>query len=360
MSDIYYKDYGITPVPSAFINKQELANLFKKPKKDKGVNMPRIQVSEPNTVHQADLLYLPHDNGYKYALVVVDLGSRLTDAEPLKDKKAENVKAAFIKIYARGIIKMPQRLQTDPGTEFKGAVKEYFKKNGVYIRYGKPGRHRQQALAERRNQTIGDALTKRMTAVELLTGQLNSEWVDDLPIVIEAMNKKYGNKKQKELPQEPLCEGDSCDILEVGTKVRAILDEPRDITGQKLIGKFRSADIRWNPKVRTVKMIILNPGSPIGYLLDGKDLKDGMEATFYTKNQLQVIPDDEEEPPVSVLKAAPETGIVKAILDKKKEKNKIFYLVQWKGKNAKSSWIAKTSLVKDVPDLIESYENNIK
>ncbi|EGG22990.1 hypothetical protein DFA_05120 [Cavenderia fasciculata] len=62
---------------------------------------------------------LPNDNGFKYALVVVDLASRLTDAEPLQNKTAKEVRDAFIKIYKRGILK-PNIIQMDPGTEFKG------------------------------------------------------------------------------------------------------------------------------------------------------------------------------------------------------------------------------------------------
>jgi len=47
---------------------------------------------------QADLLYLPEDNGHKYLLVAVDLGSRLMDAQELKNRDATTVKNAMIKI----------------------------------------------------------------------------------------------------------------------------------------------------------------------------------------------------------------------------------------------------------------------
>ena len=47
---------------------------------------PRFDVSTPNKVHQADLLFLPHDRlprgkkVYKYALTVVDVASRFKEA----------------------------------------------------------------------------------------------------------------------------------------------------------------------------------------------------------------------------------------------------------------------------------------
>ena len=50
----------------------------------------KFSVSAPNEVHQADLLFLPHDRPgkgkklYKYALTVVDVASRYKEAEPLE------------------------------------------------------------------------------------------------------------------------------------------------------------------------------------------------------------------------------------------------------------------------------------
>ena len=60
----------------------------------------------PNAVHQADLLYLPHDRvdrrTYKFALTVVDVASRYKEAEPLTDKSATEVAAAALgRIYKR-------------------------------------------------------------------------------------------------------------------------------------------------------------------------------------------------------------------------------------------------------------------
>ena len=77
----------------------ELNLLMKKVQKEKGKNqMPTIQIYKKNGYHQADLLFLPSDRGYKYALVVVDTSTKITDAEPLKTKTAITVKKALIKI----------------------------------------------------------------------------------------------------------------------------------------------------------------------------------------------------------------------------------------------------------------------
>ena len=54
------------------------------------VPRPKFEVATPNSVHQADLLFLPHDKlrrkTYKYALTVVDIASRYKEAEPLTSK----------------------------------------------------------------------------------------------------------------------------------------------------------------------------------------------------------------------------------------------------------------------------------
>ena len=49
----------------------------------KSINYGSFDVYVPNEVHQADILYLPHDKQrkvYKYALTVVDIASRYKDA----------------------------------------------------------------------------------------------------------------------------------------------------------------------------------------------------------------------------------------------------------------------------------------
>jgi len=64
-------------------------------------HIPRPMFDEDslNAVHQADLLYLPHDRvdrrTYKFALTVVEVASRYKEAEPLTDKSATEVDAAL-------------------------------------------------------------------------------------------------------------------------------------------------------------------------------------------------------------------------------------------------------------------------
>ena len=89
------------------------------------VPRPHWTVDKPNKIHQADLLFLPHDKvgrrTFRYALVVVDIASRYKDAEAFSSKESSEVAKAFQKIYSRKL-NWPEVLMTDPGKEFMGSV----------------------------------------------------------------------------------------------------------------------------------------------------------------------------------------------------------------------------------------------
>lgn len=339
--------------------------LFKKPKKDKGVNAPRFLPTTSGHVHQADLLFLPDDKGFKYALVVVDVGSRKTDAEPIKNKDGSTIIKAFEKIYKRPILSLPKVVQVDDGSEFKGLLSLWLKKNNVDIRVAKTGRHRQQALVERRNQIIGRELFKRMTAQELLTGQTSTQWIDELPKVLQKMNAKASTKHVK-LSNEYQCQGEVCTLLNEGDKVRVALEYPIDIvTGKRLNGRFRDSDIRWEIKPRTVKRVILQPNQPPLYLVsDNQGNTDHRQA--YTKNQLLPVRDDEKQPDASLIvpidkKKGKNVYIANSIVDKKKENNKVYYRVRWKGFEPEDdTWEPRTQLMEDTPELVQTYEASLR
>ena len=65
----------------------------------KYIPRPHWTLNKPNKIHQADLLFLPHDTyrkkTYKYALVVADIASRYKDAEVLTTKESSEVAKAF-------------------------------------------------------------------------------------------------------------------------------------------------------------------------------------------------------------------------------------------------------------------------
>jgi len=68
---------------------------------------PKFDEATPNSVYQADLLFLPHDKLprgrkiYKYALTVVDIACRYKEAEPLTSKDSAEVAKVLQSIYGR-------------------------------------------------------------------------------------------------------------------------------------------------------------------------------------------------------------------------------------------------------------------
>ena len=357
----YYKNFLVSNVKNRKnLTKEVLYNLYKKPVKDSEENTPHIQPAEKNATHQADILYLPNDDGYKYGLTVVDVGSRLMDCEPLKSKDSKATLAAIQKIYKRKILSMPTySIEVDAGTEFKGEFKQFFEKKGIDVRVAEAGRHRQQALVESRNGSIARPLLQRQTAEELLTGEPSVEWVQYLPTVVKFLNERFERKAEKtddknpdynEIFKDTRCKGQACKLLDVGSKVRYQLDEPRDVlTDKKLHGnRFRAGDIRLSMKVTEVERYQLIPGQVPLYKIKGR-------TALYTKNQLQVVDEKANLPPASVQ----EKFIIEKLLDKKKVKGKVYFLVKWKGYD-KETLEPRTTLIKDVPSLVKKYEDDEK
>ena len=349
--------------------------LYATPSKEKGVEMPKTNNYTKNGTHQADLLFLPDDDDFKYALVVVDLHTGLTDAEPLKDKEQATVTEAIKEIYKRSILDKPARLETDPGVEFKGLFTEYCQEEGISHRLGKTGRHRQQAVVEQRNGVIAEALNLRMAAFEQISGDTSRLWVSFLPKVIAAINNNLPKRpktdqaeqidKKSGKPKYPLEIGNQPPLSE-GTKVRAVLEEPKDyVTGKRLHGNFRKGDQRWDSTPQTIKQVLMRPDQPVLYLLSQKADPTKVETVGYTRKQLQVVQDNEPEPDPEKLDAPEfETYNVHSVEDKRKYKNKIQYLVRWVGFPDPKDWTwqFRTELIKNpnVKKLIDQFEHSLK
>jgi hypothetical protein len=328
----------------------------------KNTTMPHFTTNLPKDErHQADTLYLPNDNGHKYALVVVDVGTRMIDAEPMKGRTGDDTVEAIKKIYKRNILSAPVVITCDQGTEFKGEFKTYCKNNNIYVRYGKKYRHRQTALAEKANARISRPLFKRMLEEEVLTEKTSRQWISQLPKVIKQLNEE--RKKIKLEPEKDIfeCHGDDCDMLEQGTTVRVILDAPVDfVTEDRLHGySFRHTDTRWSKTKHIITKTFILPNQPPLYCVDND------ENTAYTKSQLLVVDDKQEKKPdkAKILPITKKKGAdvyhVDKILDKKKIKNKLHYLVSWKGFDESSnSWEPASVLKEDIPDEVKKYEKN--
>ena len=153
--DDYYKYYGLSSASKKIKDKQEINNLFKIPKKEKRLDMPRFYNFEEDHTHMMDILYLPDDNGYKYCLVVMDIATNKIDAQPLKKIGSSDIVKGIKDIYKRKILNKPDKVITDSGGEFKGDFKEYLNDNKINLKTALPGRHRQVGPIEKKNQILG-------------------------------------------------------------------------------------------------------------------------------------------------------------------------------------------------------------
>jgi len=260
----------------------ELKSLYQVPIKESGVEIPRYQCFEDGW-QQADLLHLPSDNKMDYALVVVDIHSRKCDAEPLPNKSSETVTKAFHKIYKRNILKFPTHMVCDSGSEFKGDTKQYFKENGVTIRYAETNRHRQVAMVEAKNKMIGSTIHKLQALIEIKTNKESRKWISYLPDIITEINASLPTPIDKELSDIPFCSKSIEDTLPIGCRVRTKLDYPINIVNDKrLHGTFRSSDIRWSRDIKEIENVILRPGFPVMYRVGDEDFNR-------TRHEVQVV-----------------------------------------------------------------------
>jgi hypothetical protein len=341
------------------VNKFNLLDkLYEKPKKDKHDDVPHFPHVTKGYWQQSDLLFLPNDKGYMYCLVVVDVGNRLCDAVALKSKACVEVLKAFHTIYERKILGIPKQMTCDDGSEFHGQTSAGLLKMGIHINYGKVGRHRQTALVERKNQTIGTMIHKLIIHDQLASGYVGSSWVDKLPVIVKVINKKVVESlKDKKEDDYPKSENFTTTLLNEGVKVRVKLDNPTSLTGDKLIGKFRSSDIRFDPTVRTIVHVIIKPNQPPMYLLNGNVGPLHIEPIGYTINQLQIVHANETAPVKPITEVENNRSEVKSIIDKKVVKNVVYYLIWWKYHPKKSAtWEKRSELMEDIPQLIKRYD----
>ena len=73
-----------------------------------------------------------YNKGYKYLLTVIDVLSKYAWVEPLKSKSATAMVEALKRLWTKLGSRLPQKVQTDSGSEFYNSrVQSFFKKHGV-------------------------------------------------------------------------------------------------------------------------------------------------------------------------------------------------------------------------------------
>ena len=159
----------------------------------KKIKYAHFYVTKPNQIHQADLLYLPHDkvyqNTYKYTLNVIDIASGYAASRPLKTKKASEVAEMFKDIYKKGPLRFPDELHVDSGTEFKGDVLKLMKEHNVPVKSVVTKYHHSfTAFVENFNKLLAVMLFKPQDVQELQSGEDSKIWVKNLTKFVTKLN----------------------------------------------------------------------------------------------------------------------------------------------------------------------------
>ena len=267
--------------------KQPLYQIYLPP--PKYVPRPNASMSlfaKPNDIHQADILYLPHDKfkkkTYKYALNVVDVASRYTGSYQLTSKNAKEVAQAFQWIYENTPLTYPKTLIVDDGKEFYGDTTKLMEKHDVMIQRGDPSQRRSQGIVERFDRMLADRLFSFQYHKELEDpSKSNREWVSRLQNVVSTLNNEQtrliGMKPVDAIKQTLVEQGFSQPVkkyeeklLDVGTKVR-YLYEPGELEGYQYKGerRKRSTDPIWSVDVYRIKDRYVQKYQPTLYYLDG-------------------------------------------------------------------------------------------
>ena len=190
----------------------------------KRVYYPHYNVTEVNKIHQADLMYLPHDkvyqNTYKYVVNVIDVASRYKASRPLRTKKASDVRFALEDIYKSEPLIFPKEFHCDNGSEFKAQVNTLLKEHDVKVkRVTTKYHHRFTAFVERFNKTLAQKLFKIQDAQELKNPKIDSKiWVKQLYKVI----KKLNNTKTEMIDMKP---SEAIKLDQVTLHVKAVPNE---------------------------------------------------------------------------------------------------------------------------------------
>ena len=282
-----------------WLKKQALWQVHIPPPKK--IDHPHFYVTEVNKIHQADLLYLPHDKvyqtTYKYVLNVIDVASRYKASRPLKTKKASEVAEMLQDIYKKGPLRYPKEFHVDNGTEFKAGVLKLMKEKGVEVVSATTKYHHNfTAFIERFNKTLAERLFKAQDAQELQNPTKDSKiWVKYLQKAVTRLN----SEKTQMLGMTP---AKAVKLDNVELKVKPYPEEkvlPEDGLYRYLYqpgeleddNRRRATDMIWSWNTFRLDRIVENPGQRVLYYLT-----DGPKRAF-VREELMLIPEGTEVPP---------------------------------------------------------------
>eukprot|EP00118_Oscarella_pearsei_P016214 m.153026 g.153026 ORF g.153026 m.153026 type:complete len:304 (+) comp38614_c0_seq6:96-1007(+) len=148
-----------------------------------------IVANAPMERNQIDLVDLKHylvtkdGKTYRYVMAVLDVFSRFLVLRPLQKKSASDIAVLLLDIYS--LMGTPKILQSDQGTEFKGAVRMVMTNFNVAIVTSSPYHPQSQGKLERSH-----CLWKAMIRHDLQKEHGYVDWVEQLPVYQRLYNTR--------------------------------------------------------------------------------------------------------------------------------------------------------------------------
>ena len=132
-----------------------------------------------------------YNSGYKFILFAIDIFSRKLHCELLKNKSADEVVKAFVKVFKKGV---PKIVSSDSGTEFRNRkLQQYFaEKNVSFFTHLSDDK---AAIAERSIRTVKEKLFRYFTKTNSL------RYVEVLPNIVKA----YNYSEHRSIKMKPAC-----------------------------------------------------------------------------------------------------------------------------------------------------------
>ena len=286
---------------------------------------------------QIDLIDLGNlaeqNDSNRYLLTAIDIFTRFTFVEPLKNKMAKTFMEGFESIMKRAK-QFPRRILADKGAEIKNKLfQAYCKNNNILLLHSNNFVH--APFVERFNRTLKNLLFRYMTH------ENTDRYIDALPFLVHT----YNNRKHRMIgmsPAEAELPGRTYHIRRkqelVYSKIKRT--KPKYKIGQTvrisiMKGKFdRGFTPQFKEEIFKIKSISTRLPKPT-YELETLEQDETLEGNFY---ESELTPVDE-----------PEVFAIEKILRTKKDKKtgEKMALIKWKGyKNP--SWTYEKDIV-DMP-----------
>lgn len=276
----------------AWLRTQETYQLHLKPKRT--TTIKPVLMNKPGIAFQMDLTDMGKyaDGPYRYILALIDAFSRKAYVQPLKDKEAVTVAAAFKSLYRDNYLRKMRLLQTDNGSEFIASEMQTFlnRRHVKHIR-GIAGRPQSQGIVERFNGTLKSLIYENMLVTK------SKRWVNDLDLIMRAYNSTM-HDTIKTTPNE--ANNDDEQRAAVTARIRQTAKvsgraDPDDIqVGDRVRRKVfkgkleKGSTINWSRTFYKVISVIHSkkPYVRIRYRLEGAD---GTVPQSFTRNDVQLV-----------------------------------------------------------------------